>query len=137
MYTQAYELIREILDDEALNDFVFDETGKHLAVIDAGAQVTIPAVKITFTGGEISCSDNVQQLARYSVEFALPFWGADALEQCHKFLDVAVRAFFDHEQREIPGRINRVIRISPSITEIDEESEVWTVALDVAVSIFI
>lgn len=137
MYSEAYSLLREILDDVALNDFVFHETGKHLAIIDAGAQITIPAANITFMGGEISNSDNVMQTARYNVAFMLPFWGDNALMKSHEFIDIAVHAFFDHEQRESPGRINRVLRISPSITEFDEDSELWTVAFDVAVSIFI
>lgn len=137
MYTEAYELLREILDDEALNDYVFRETGKHLAIIDAGAQITIPAVKITFSGGQISPSDNVMQIANYNVAFALPSWSADALCKSHKFLDVAVKAFFEHELRDNPVRINRVLRVNPSIIEENEESDLWTVAFDVAVSIFI
>lgn len=137
MYIEAYELLREILDDEALNEYIFNETGKHLAVIDAGAQITIPAAKITFSGGEISDSDNVMRIANYNVAFALPFWSADALRKSHEFLDVAVRAFFEHEMRDNPIRTNRVIRVNPSISEYDEESELWTVAFDVAVSIFI
>lgn len=137
MYVEAYELLREILDDEALNEYIFNETGKHLAVIDAGAQITIPAAKITFSGGGISDSDNVMRIANYNVAFALPFWNADALRKSHEFLDVAVRAFFEHEMRDNPIRTNRVIRVNPSISEYDEESELWTVAFDVAVSIFI
>ena len=137
MYVEAYELLREILEDEELNAYIFNITGKHLAVINAGAQVTIPSARITFEGGEISCSDNTSQDTRYSVEFALPFWGDDALELSHEFLDVAVRAFFEHEQRDNPIRINRVVRINPSISEFNEESELWTVAFDVTVSVFI
>ncbi|MBQ6664923.1 MAG: hypothetical protein IJM68_04970 [Synergistaceae bacterium] len=136
MYSEAYSLLREILDDEQLNDYIFNETGKHLAIIDAGAQVTTPAAKISFGGGEISASDNTSQVAGYRVEFALPFWGEDALEQCHSFLDVAVNAFFEHEQRNNPIRINRVTRINPSITELDGDSDFWTVAFDVTVSVF-
>lgn len=130
-------MLREILDDPQLNDYVVKETGKHLAVIDAGAQITSPAVCITFTGGEISRADNTMQLARYNVAFMLPFWHVDAFKKSHEFMDVAVQAFFDHEQRNNPVRTNRVMRISPSITEYDEESQIWTVAFDVTVSIFI
>ena len=137
MYIEAYELLREILEDKELNAYIFNITGKHLAVINAGAQVTIPSARITFEGGEISCSDNTSQDTRYRVEFALPFWGDDALELSHEFLDVAVRAFFEHEQRDNPIRINRVVRINPSISEFNEESELWTVAFDVTVSVFI
>lgn len=136
MYIEAYELLCEILDDEALNEYIFNETGKHLAVIDAGAQITTPAAKITFSGGGISDSDNVMRIANYNVAFAFPFWSADALRKSHEFLDVAVRAFFEHEMRDNPIRTNRVIRVNPSISEYDEESELWIVAFDVAVSIF-
>ena len=137
MYIEAYELLHEILEDEALNEFIFKETGKHLAVIDAGAQITIPAVNISFLGGEISKSDNTMQLARYNVAFMLPFWSTDAFRVSHEFMDVAIHAFYDHEQRDNPVRVNRVIRISPSISEIDEESELWTVTFEVTVSVFI
>ena len=137
MYIEAYELLHEILEDEELNDFIFKETGKHLAIIDAGAQITIPAVNITFLGGEISKADNTMQLARYNVAFMLPFWGASAFRISHEFMDVAIQAFFDHEQRDNPVRVNRVMRVSPSITETNEESELWTVAFEVTVSVFI
>ncbi|MBR0167727.1 MAG: hypothetical protein IJQ08_03550 [Synergistaceae bacterium] len=137
MYKEAYELLREILDDETLNEYIFNETGKHLAVIDAGAQITTPSAKITFSGGGISQSDNVMQFANYNVAFAFPFWDANALGKSHEFLDVAVKAFFEHEMRTNSIHINRVMRVSPSISEYDEESELWTVAFDVAVSIFI
>ena len=136
MYKEAYELLREILDDEILNDYVKNLTGKHLAVIDAGAQITTPAVKITFVGGEISRADNAMQTVRYNIAFFLPFWGTDALEMSHDFMDVAIQAFFDHEQRTNPARVNRVLRIVPSIVEEAEDSELWTVAFDATVSIF-
>ena len=137
MYVEAYELLREILDDGQLQDYVYRETGKHLAVINAGAQITIPSARIVFGGGDITCSENISQDVRYQVEFALPFWGDNALERCHEFIDVAVKAFFEHEQRDNPIRVNRVIRLNPSITEQNEESELWTVAFEVTVSIFI
>ena len=40
MYREAYNLLREVLDDDQLNEYIFTGTGKHLAVIDAGAKVT-------------------------------------------------------------------------------------------------
>ena len=137
MYTEAYELLHEILEDETLNNFLIKETGKHLAVIDAGAQVTIPAVKITFSGSSITYSENTKQEANYNIAFMLPFWGKDALKKSHEFMDIATLAFFEHEQRNNPVKINRVMRLSPSISEFDEESELWTVAFDVTVSIFL
>ena len=54
MYKEAYELIREILEDDKLNEFVHKTTGKRLAIIDSGPKVTFPAVGIVFRGGEIS-----------------------------------------------------------------------------------
>ena len=137
MYKEAYELLREILDDETLNEYIFNETGKHLAVIDAGAKITIPSVTISFGGGETSYADNTPHEVRYTVDFALPFWGANALRKSHEFLDVAIKAFFEHEQRNNPVRVKRVKSVNPSIRELDEESEIWTVAFDVTVLVFI
>lgn len=136
MYLEAYELLREILADKALDDFVFNETGKHLAVIDAGAQITIPSANIMFTGGATSYADNTAHEVGYKVEFALPFWGDDALRKSHEFLDVAIKAFFGYEQRINPIHSNIVKTVNPSISEQGEESEVWTVAFDVTVLIF-
>lgn len=136
MYLDAYELLVEILKDEILNEFVFEETGKHLAIIDAGAQITIPAVKITFEGGETSYADNTAHEVRYTVSFALPFWGADALKKSHEFLDVAMGAFFGYEQRLNPVHIYRVQSVNPSIIEQNEESEVWTITFNVTVLVF-
>lgn len=136
MYKEAYDLIREILEDDILNLYVENLTGKHLAIIDAGVQVTTPAAKITFIGGEISCADNAMQLVRYEVAFFLPLWNSEALSNSHDFMDVAVGAFFGHEQRTNPVRVNRVMRIVPTIDEA-ENSEIWTVSFDVTVSIFL
>lgn len=137
MYVEAYELLFEIFDDDQLQDYVIRETGKHLAIINAGAQITIPSARIIFGGGEITCSENVSQNVSYRIEVALPFWGDNALEQCHEFIDIVVKACFEHEQRDNPVRVNRVVRLNPSIQEQNEESELWTVAFDVTVSIFI
>ena len=137
MYVEAYELLREILDDEALNAYIFEETGKHLAVIDAGAEITIPSASILFIGGETSYADNTAHEVNYRIEFALPLWGDDALRISHEFLDVAVKAFFEHELRSNPIRVNRVNSVNPSISEQNAESELWTVAFDVTVSVFI
>lgn len=137
MYSEAYELLREILDDEALNSYILHETGKHLAVIEAGARSSIPSASISFRGGQTSYSDNTSNEVMYTVDFALPYWGADALRKSHEFLDVAVKAFFEHEQRFNPVRVNRIKSVNPSITEQYEDSELWTVAFDVTVLIFI
>ena len=128
----------EILNDSLIQDFVFEATGKHLAIINAGAQITSPSVTVSFAGSDITYSDNVMQSARYNVAFSLPFWGDDALAVCHEFLDVAVRAFFEHELRVNPNplRHNKVLRLSPSIVEQNDDSDSWTVAFEVTVSIF-
>ena len=137
MYVEAYELLREILDDVALNAYILKETGKHLAVIDAGAEITIPSASILFIGGETSYADNTAHEVNYRIEFALPLWSDDALRISHEFLDVAIKAFFEHELRSNPIRVNRVKSVNPSISEQNAESELWTVALDVTVSVFI
>ena len=136
MYIEAYELLREILSDEALNKYIFNETGKHLAVIDAGARITTPSANIVFLGGETSYANNTSHEVRYRVEFNLPYWGNDALRRFHEFLDVAIKAFFKYEQRINPVYPNLVKTANPSISEQDEESEEWTVAFDVTVLIF-
>ena len=128
----------EILNDNLIQDFVFEATGKHLAIINAGAQITSPSVTVSFAGSDITYSDNVPQSARYNVAFSLPFWGDDALAVCHDFLDVAVRVFFEHELRVNPNPLqrNKVLRLSPSIVEQNDDSDSWTVAFEVTVSIF-
>lgn len=136
MFKEAYDLLLEILHDKALDEFIFNETGKHLAIIDSGAQVTIPAAKISFSGSDISNPDNAMQYTHYNVEFMLPFWGDDAFSKCHDFLDIAVRTFFSYQSSDVTVRNNRVMRLTPTINEENEESELWTVAFDVTVSIF-
>ena len=139
LFNEAHSLILEILNDSYLQEFVFDNTGKHLAVINAGAQITSPSVTVSFLGCEVTNSDNIMQSARYNVAFSLPLWGDDALLVCHDFLDVAVLAFFEHELRNNPNplRRNKVLRLSPSIVEPNDDSDSWTVAFEVTVSIFI
>lgn len=118
---------------------MFDNTGKHLAVINAGAQITSSSVTVSFLGSEVTNSDNIMQSARYNVAFSLPLWGDDALLVCHDFLDVAVRAFFEYELRNNPNplRRNKVLRLSPSIVEPNDDSDSWTVVFEVTVSVFI
>ena len=127
------------MNDQYLQDFVFNATGKHLAIINAGAQITSPSVTVSFLGSEVTNSDNIMQSARYNVAFSLPFWGDDALLVLHDFLDVAVLAFFEHELRVNPNplRRNKVLRLSPSIVEPNDDSDSWTVAFEVTVSVFI
>ena len=137
MYVEAYELVREILEDEELGQYVLRTTGKRLAVIDSGPQVTVPSAGVAFVGGEVSRSENAMQTADYDVTFALPYWDADGMRLCHGLLDVAVEAAFAHEQREEGrGRRNFVLRASPSLMEEDPEEKWWTVGLRLTVTIF-
>ena len=84
MYKEAYELIREILEDDKLNEFVQKTTGKRLAIIDSGPKVTFPAAGIMFRGGEISRPDNNMQEVQYDVPFGLPYFDANAMARSLK-----------------------------------------------------
>lgn len=136
MYKEAYNLIIEILKDEQFNDYIKKNTGKTLAIIDAGANLTTPSASITFEGGEILRAENVMQDVVYNISFALPFWSVDSMKKCHDFLDEAIDTFFAHEQRVLSTRKNFVTKISPSIVEEDTEKKLWTVNLRVTVTIF-
>ena len=135
MYKEAYELIREILEDEKLNEFVKRTTGKRLAIIDSGPKVTFPAAGIVFRGGEISRPDNTMQEVQYDIPFGLPYFDTNAMARCHEFLDVAVEAFFAHE-RLTGGHRNFVKRVEPLLVEDDPEEKCWTVAVRATISIF-
>lgn len=133
MYREAYNLLREIIDDEQLNQYIFNETGKHLAVIDAGARVTAPYVSINLQGGSFTRKTNSSVDIDYLVTFALPFWGADAFIKCIDFIDFALPIFFDYR-----GKRNFILRADPSINEFDAEaSQLWTVQILLTVSAFI
>lgn len=135
MYKEAYELIREILEDEKLNEFIQKTTGKRLAIIDSGPKVTFPAVGIMLHGGEISRPDNNMQEVQYNIPFGLPYFDANAMARCHEFLDVAIEAFFAHE-RLTEGRRNFVKRVEPLLVEDDPEEKCWTVAVRATIAIF-
>lgn len=135
MYKEAYELIREILEDDKLNEFVQKTTGKRLAIIDSGPKVTFPAAGIMFRGGEISRPDNNMQEVQYDVPFGLPYFDANAMARCHEFLDVAIEAFFAHE-RLTGGHRNFVKRVEPLLVEDDPEEKCWTVAVRATIAIF-
>ena len=137
MYKEAYGLIRDILEDEQLNKYVLETTGKALAVIDSGPQVTMPAAAIVFNGGEVSRAENSMQTVEYDVPFALPYWGADGMRKCHDFLDVALDAFFSHEQHSETGRRNFVVKVNPFMMEEEPEEKWWAVTIRVTVSVFI
>ena len=137
MFKEAYNLIIEILDDEDFNNYIKENTGKTLAIIDAGAKLTTPSASITFGGGEISRAENTLQNVDYIISFALPFWSAESMKKCHDFLDKAIETFFAHEQKYSMNRKNFITKISPSITEEDTEKKLWTVSLRVTVSIYL
>ena len=139
MYVEAYELIREVLEDEELQACVKELTGKRLAVIDSGPLVTSPAAGIIFEGGEITRAENTIQSVDYTVTFTMPHWGRDGMMKCHRLLDEAVEAFFAHEIRAPSGRSqerNFVMTANPTLMEEDPEDKWWAVALRVTVSIF-
>ena len=133
MYREAYNLIREILDDEQLNRYIVEATGKHLAIIDAGAQVTAPCASINLNGGAFSRKSNTGAEIDFLVTFALPFWGADAFVKCVDFVDAALPIFFDYRNKR-----NFILRAVPSINELDAEaSQLWTVQILFTVSAFV
>ena len=133
MYKEAYNLIREILSDDALNDYVLRETKKHLAVIDAGADVTAPAAAILFDGGDLSRRSNTSCEVGYTVSFLLPFWGSDAFVRCINFVDFVTPIFFDCKSNR-----NFILRVNPSIKELDAQgSQLWSVSFSLTVSVFI
>lgn len=136
MYVEAYELIKEILQDEHLNEHIEDATGKSLAIIDSGPQVTLPAVAIEFKGGAITRPDNQKQEVEYDVIFALPFFGTDGMKLCHDFLDVLIDTFFAHEKLNNEGRNSFAIRVDPMLLEKDPEEDWWTVGVRAAIAIF-
>ena len=123
MFKNAYQLIRDILDDDTLNNYILDETGKHLAVINAGAKISAPCVSILLNGGSYSRKSNSGAEVDFLVSFALPFWGAKAFIQCLDFVDLILPVFFDYR-----GNRDFVLRASPSIQELDAEgSQLWAV----------
>ena len=133
MYREAYNLLREVLDDEQLNEYIFTETGKHLAVIDAGAKITAPCVSINLNSGSVTRKTNSSTEIEYLVSFALPFWGADAFLRCLDFIDFSLPIFFDYRDKH-----NFILKANPSINEFDaENSQLWTVDILFTVSIFV
>ena len=133
MYKQAYELIREILNDDTLNNYILDETGKHLAIIDAGATFSAPSATILFNGGDFSRRSNSETEIQFIVSFALPFWGDNSFVRCIDFIDFVLPVFFDYRNRR-----NFILRVNPSINELDYDgSQLWTVDFLLTVSAFI
>ena len=126
----------EIINDNIIQDFVVEATGKHLAIINSDVQVSASAAKINFIGGNISLADNSIQKVNYNVAFYLPLWDDHAFAECHDFIDHAVLAFANHEIKT-RGKRNYILNLNPSISEQSNDSEDWIVAFDVSISIFL
>ena len=133
MYRKAYDFILDILNDKQINDYIADITGKNLAIINAGAQVSAPSAQISFVGGRSSRKENTSAQITYSVAFMLPFWSNDAFERCIDFVDFVIPIFFDYRD----GR-SFILHIEPTIHEPDELlSQLWRVDLSLTLSIFL
>lgn len=132
MYSQAYKLVREILEDEELNAFIFEETGKHLAIIDAGAQITTPAALISFAGGDFSRRGNTSTEVEFTVSFLMPYWGDTAFTSCLKFLDFVIPVFFAYSDAGA-----YIVNASPAIHEPDDVSEQWSIDITLSVKVFL
>lgn len=132
MFSETYTLLREILDDENINDYVFQNTGKHLAVIDAGAQVTSPSAKILFGGGEITRASNTRQEVNFVISFALPFWNADAFSDCLNFIEFITPICFSYSS----SKGGFISSINPSIIE-NFDNKFWSINLNITISVFI
>ena len=130
MYKHAYNFIREILNDDTLNNYILDITGKHLTVIDAGAKITAPCASISLNSGSVTRKFNSNYEIEFLIAFALPLWDAEAFDKCIDFLDFVIPIFFEYVDKN-----NFILRITPSINEIgQEDSQLWYVNLSVAVS---
>ncbi len=125
MFSEIYSLIRDILNDTELNDYIFKLTGKNLAVIDAGAQVTSPSAKILFNGGEITRASNTKQAVSFVVSFMLPFWNAEAFSDCLNFIEFVIPICFNYST-DNGGFISSII---PSISE-NSDNNFWVVNLN-------
>ena len=131
MFKEAYALIREILEDEQLNQYIFENTGKRLAVINAGAQVTTPAANVTLSSGTKTRRSNTSNEVNYLISFALPFFGADAFDKCLDFLDFAIPIFFEYKTKK-----DFIKSVNPSIIEQDSERDFWIINFNVTVEVF-
>lgn len=132
MYKEAYLLIREALDDEQLNQYVFENMGKNLAIINAGAQITTPAANITLSGGTQSRRSNTSNSVEYLISFAMPFFGSDAFDKCLDFIDFAIPIFLEYRTKTEFIRI-----INPSIIEKDSERDFWIINFNITVEVLI
>ena len=133
MYREVYDFIREILNDQQLNEYIVQQTGKHLAVIDAGAQVTAPSVSINLRSGNFTRKANTDTGIDYLLSFAMPFWGADSFTRCLDFIDFVLPIFFEYRDNHMFIR-----SANPSINELlTETSEMWSINILLSVSALI
>ena len=135
MYSEAFNLLREILDDQQLNDYIKEITGKNLTVINSGVQVDTPAARIALTGGDYTRSMNTNREIDFSVAFDMPLWNDQALEQAVNFLDYVMPIFFSYGS----GRNNKniITHASPVIHEIDPEKDFWTITINLTIKILL
>lgn len=133
MFRKAFDFILDILSDQQINDYIADLTGKHLAIINAGAQVSAPSAQISFLGGRASRKDNTSAQITYSVSFMLPFWSNDAFAHCIDFVDFVIPIFFDYRDGS-----SFILNVEPSILEPDELfSQLWRVNFSLTLSILL
>jgi len=122
----------EILEDDRIKEYVLENIGKKLTVINAGAQVTTPSATVSFNGGECTRASNTKQEVSYKVSFALPSFSSNAFDKCLDFLDFVTPIFFDYRTRK-----EFVKSVSPSMIEQDKDIKSWIINLNVIVEVFI
>lgn len=133
MFRKAYDFIRSILNEKQVDDYILTLTNKHLAVLDAGAKVTVPSAQISFAEGRSSRRANTAVEVAFNVDFALPFWGNDAFAQCLGFVDFIVPALFDYREQ-----FAFVSHVASNILEPEElSSQIWHVLLSISISILV
>ena len=134
MFKQAYILICEILNDEQLNSYIHEITGKYLTIINAGPVIDTPAASITLTGGEVSRKFNTSSDLQFNVAFAMPFWGIDGFSLGLEFVDNILPVFMAYGNGE--KNQNIITRIVPSINEQDPENNFWIINFSLTIKIF-
>ncbi len=135
MYSEAFNLLCEILDDQQLNDYIKEITGKNLTIINSGVQIDTPAARIALTGGDYTRSINTNGEVNFSVAFDMPLWNDNAFEQAVDFLDYVIPIFFSYGSGL--NNKNIITRASPVIHEIDPEKDFWTITINLTIKILI
>ena len=133
IYNEAYSFLLEILNDYQLQEFVFNSTGKHLAIINDGAKINEPCVSISLNGGSVTRSSNSNREIEFRLSFSFPFWETDAFSTCIDFIDFFLPILFDYK-----GNHMFILNAAPTINELLSDSEaLWSVDFVVTVSLFI